>query len=228
MNSQKVARGEALLPAHIKLTDIEENSAVSVAWGNASRLPGNGQVCHMKGRALLFTKKQISLEKIKEILLTPSLHPEIFSGVTDSKNLSVEENSNAVFPLEIFNLQAAEDMQLLTRIRAKRFPHGIVVLRDLASEDEQKFNSAQFYDRSEFRDDQVKVFTGQFQVLEIHNGTVIIMDIDLIADDIPNIVSCETAADPGGFLSTLTGGKDIKHQLEAHAQHIFEFATKVK
>ena len=216
--------GKPLLKPETFISDLDDGetevfaSGVEKSWEN---MPADaGRTCLFTARGILFTKKKGLLPPLVGIMAEPKLHPKILKGVEASKNVRV-------FPVEppdlfhFHNLQKGGDMQYLTDIVARDYRYGVTIAQRSLDDIEGRLKTEELFPNR--RTDLLKNYIGQMQLLEVANGTVIIMEMRAYAARVP--AGCSTAADTWPIPDFLGGDRGVKQRMNQWLKNLYRAAT---
>lgn len=208
------------------LTDLPPGQPVVTSEGKPDRWEGMpedaGLVCSLRAMGKIWIPKKGVAHKIYEALADPKNHPKLLRGVEDSKNVRTLEDADPAVLLHVHNLQDGDGFQFLSEIVARDIGYGVVyvqksmgpILDWVAPED-------LFPER---RTDTLKSYEGQIQILEVANGTVIVMEFSgaIARIHAPN---CDYAADSDWFPNLFGGDHAVKQRIEARLENLYRLAV---
>lgn len=220
--SGKSESGIPLVAADERVEDLKSGRPYAVARGVETKLPDQSYdtYCHVEARGALFVAQKGGLENIRRVFSAQRQHPKFMSGVKVSRNLQVYPPRESGEIFHWINLQETKNLRYVTRMVGRRFAHGMTFTQISLSEK----SAAVFLNRypKNLENDNLRNFVGQFQILEIANGTLILgeMRADFAK---PPIIGCQTAADSDNalFLPDFLGANEaVKQRLKQRLSNI--------
>lgn len=220
--SGKSEGGIPLVAADERVEDLKEGRPYAVARGVETKLPDQAYdtYCHAEARGALFVARKGGLENIRRAFSDPRQYPKFMSGIKMSRNIRVYPPRESGEIFHWINLQETKSLRYVTRMVGCRYAHGLTFTQISLSEG----SAAVYLNRypKNLESDNLRNFVGQFQILEIANGTLILGE--MMADFAkPPIIGCQTAADSDNalFLPDFLGANEaVKQRLEQRLSNI--------
>lgn len=225
--------GEALLPSNVEITGLQVGKPLLFSRGSeiteANMPEGVDDYCDLKARGIVFVPKKGVVNRLHEALADPKNHPELLVGIESSKDVKKFGPKDFSLPLHVHNHQiSTTDIQFFTDINARRVPNGVTYGQVQLKSDEWKPYHSDYKeakDRGKKIDD-LRGFIGHIQFLEIHNGTVIIMEMrarsPMPEDPLLSIdLGCGMAADSGSYSE-----RGVKQRITARLEKFAELAMR--
>lgn len=162
--------------------------------------------------------------------------PKLLSGVENSRDVTLVEDSEPGVLSHVLSLQAGLDFQYLSRIVARDLRYGVVFEQKLVSLDGWVPAEDLFLDEktgAPKRTDTLKEFEGRIEILEIANGTVIVMEFSALIANV-HAPNCDLAAGShtvSDYVPSFIGGdRAVKRQIEARLKNLYKkaIATDLK
>lgn len=222
----------AYLPADT-ITDMDGGEPVVKAAGKPTQWGGmprdKGIACSFNAVGKIWFPKTGVVQKLYKALTNPSNHPRLLSGITDSKNLRALEDSDPRILFHVHNLQAGKNFQFLNDMTVRDVGYGVVFVQKIMEEPAAWVFPEDFFEAK--RTDLLKDFFGNIQILEIANGTVIVMEFSarMAGVEAPN---CNWAADSAlmstaglPVLSWPLSGEAVKQRIESRLRNLHRLAV---
>lgn len=215
------------------IATMDEGEPVVEAAGEPAEWEGaphdKGITCSFEAVGKIWFPKKGVAQKLYKALSNPATHARLLTGVTGSKNVRTLEDADPTILLHAHNLQAGKDFQFLNDMTVRDVGYGVVFVQK-SMEDTAAWVAAEdlFPDK---RTDLLKDYSGQIQILEIANGTVIVMEFSARMAGV-NAPNCNWAADSAlmstaglPILSWPLSDNAVKQRIESRLRNLHRLAV---
>lgn len=222
----------AYLPTDM-ITDMDGGEPVVKAEGKPTEWEGmprdKGIGCSFEAVGKIWFPKKGVVEKLHKALTNPANHRHLLTGVADSKNVRTLEDADPAVLFHAHNLQAGKDFQFLNDLTVRDVGYGVVFIQKSMEDTAAWVLPEDLFPGK--RTDLLKNYDGQIQILEIANGTVIVMEFGarMAGVEAPN---CHWAADSAlmstaglPLLSWPLSRNAVKQRLESRLKNLYRLAV---
>lgn len=202
-----------------------KSAGKEAAWDG---MPGDSKLsCQFKAKGILWFPRKGLVPKLFAALKDPANHPRLLSGVEAAKAMHQLEDADPVVLHHVYSLQAGIDFQYLSDVVAHDVRYGVIF------EQKKMENISDWVAHEDLfpekRTDTLKSYEGRIELLEIANGTVIVMEFSALISNI-KAPDCDFAAGStavSGLIPGFIGGdRAVRLQMEARLKNLYRFALQ--
>lgn len=219
------------------ITDLDAGVPYVTATGKAKKwegMPADSKVsCEFKAKGKIWFPQKGVARKLAWALADPVQVPQLLSGVEGAKDLHKLEDADASVLNHVYTLEAGLDFQFLSDVTIRDVNYGVIVEQTMMDHFNAWVMSEDMFSDRETgqpkRTDTLKNYEGRIEILEIANGTVIVMEFSAMISNV-QAPDCDYAAGSARISDMipdfLHGDRAVKRQMEARLKNLYQKAIK--
>lgn len=219
------------------ITDLKAGVPCVTAEGKAAHwegMPEDSKVaCEFVAKGRIWFPQKGVTRKLAGALADPVQITKLLSGVEGAKNMHQLEDGDPAVLNHVYTLEAGINFQFLSDVEIRDVHYGVDIEQMMMN----NFNTwvipqdlfPDFDTGQPKRTDTLKSYEGRIEILEIANGTVIVMEFSAMISNVqaPNCNFAAGSTSVSDMIPGFIGGnRAVKRQIETRLKNLYERAVE--